>query len=440
MEETSKGLKKELSFFTALTIVMGTVIGSGVFFKPEAVYLATETAGLGLAAWLLGGLITICGGLTTAELSAAIPETGGMVVYLRRAYGPLVSYLLGWAQTVVYFPANIAALSIIFATQAINLTGLDSHYTIPIAIAAAVLIIVTNLMGTQQAGRLQSVATVAKMVPLFVIIIFGLLYQGDVQFQLLPENLAPTSTISKLGTGLVATLFAYDGWINVGAIAGEMKDPKKDLPKAIVAGLTAVMGIYILINLAYLQVMPAAALGATPTPAADVAHLIFGDAGGKLVTIGILISVFGTINGYTMTGIRVPYAMALNNELPFSNQLKKLNRQQVPANSAILLLLIAVIMIFTGQYNQLTDLLIFVIWIFYTLVFVAVFILRKKEPDLVRPYKAPLYPIIPLIAIIGGCFIVVNTLLTQPVNTALGIFLTAIGLPIYFYKQKKKTA
>lgn len=440
MEETSKGLKKELSFFTALTIVMGTVIGSGVFFKPEAVYQATETAGLGLAAWVLGGLITICGGLTTAELSAAIPETGGMVVYLRRAYGPLVSYLLGWAQTVVYFPANIAALSIIFATQAINLTGLDSHYTIPIAIAAAVLIIVTNLMGTQQAGRLQSVATVAKMVPLFVIIIFGLLYQGDVQFQLLPENLAPTSTISKLGTGLVATLFAYDGWINVGAIAGEMKDPKKDLPKAIVAGLTAVMGIYILINLAYLQVMPAAALGATPTPAADVAHLIFGDAGGKLVTIGILISVFGTINGYTMTGIRVPYAMALNNELPFSNQLKKLNRQQVPANSAILLLLIAIIMIFTGQYNQLTDLLIFVIWIFYTLVFVAVFILRKKEPDLVRPYKAPLYPIIPLIAIIGGCFIVVNTLLTQPVNTALGIFLTAIGLPIYFYKQKKKNA
>lgn len=440
MEETSKGLKKELSFFTALTIVMGTVIGSGVFFKPEAVYQATETAGLGLAAWLLGGLITICGGLTTAELSAAIPETGGMVVYLRRAYGPLVSYLLGWAQTVVYFPANIAALSIIFATQAINLTGLDSQYTIPIAIAAAVLIIVTNLMGTQQAGRLQSVATVAKMVPLFVIIIFGLLHQGDVQFQLLPENLAPTSTISKLGTGLVATLFAYDGWINVGAIAGEMKDPKKDLPKAIVAGLTAVMGIYILINLAYLQVMPAAALGATPTPAADVAHLIFGDAGGKLVTIGILISVFGTINGYTMTGIRVPYAMALNNELPFSNQLKKLNRQQVPANSAILLLLIAIIMIFTGQYNQLTDLLIFVIWIFYTLVFVAVFILRKKEPDLVRPYKAPLYPIIPLIAITGGCFIVVNTLLTQPVNTALGIFLTAIGLPIYFYKQKKKIA
>lgn len=437
MKETTKGLKKEISFFTALTIVMGTVIGSGVFFKPEAVYHATGTAGLGLAAWVLGGLITICGGLTTAELSAAIPETGGMVVYLRRAYGPLISYLLGWAQTVIYFPANIAALSIIFATQAVNLLGLASSFVIPIAIAAACTIILTNLMGTQKAGRLQSVATVAKMVPLFLIIAFGLLHQGDVQFQLLPDNLAPTSTISKLGTGLVATLFAYDGWINVGAIAGEMKDPKKDLPKAIVAGLTAVMGIYVLINLAYLQVMPAAALGATPTPAAEVAHLLFGNSGGKIVTIGILISVFGTINGYTMTGIRVPYAMALNNELPFSKQLKKLNRQQVPANSALLLLMIAIVMIFTGQYNQLTDLLVFVIWIFYTLVFIAVFILRKKEPKLVRPYKVPWYPVIPMIAIIGGCFIVINTLLTQPTNTALGIFLTAIGLPIYFYKRNK---
>lgn len=437
MKETTKGLKKEISFFTALTIVMGTVIGSGVFFKPEAVYLATGTAGLGLAAWVLGGLITICGGLTTAELSAAIPETGGMVVYLRRAYGPLISYLLGWAQTIVYFPANIAALSIIFATQAVNLLGLTQSYVIPIAITAACAIILTNLMGTQKAGRLQSIATVAKMIPLFVIIVFGLLHQGDVQFQLLPDFMTPTSTISKLGTGLVATLFAYDGWINVGTIAGEMKDPKKDLPKAIVAGLTAVMGIYVLINLAYLQVMPAAALGATPIPAAEVAHLLFGNSGGKLVTIGILVSVFGTINGYTMTGIRVPYAMALNNELPFSNWLKKLNSQQVPANSALLLLLIAIVMIFTGQYNQLTDLLVFVIWIFYTLVFIAVFILRKKEPELVRPYKVPFYPVIPLIAIIGGCFIVVNTLLTQPANTALGIFLTIIGLPFYFYKRRK---
>ncbi|MBM6615229.1 amino acid permease [Desemzia sp. RIT804] len=439
MKETTKGLKKEISFFTALTIVMGTVIGSGVFFKPEAVYLATGTAGLGLAAWVLGGLITICGGLTTAELSAAIPETGGMVVYLRRAYGPLISYLLGWAQTVVYFPANIAALSIIFATQAVNLLGLTQQFVIPIAIAAACVIILTNLMGTQKAGRLQSVATIAKMVPLFLIIAFGLLHQGNVEFQLLPDFMTPTSTISRLGAGLVATLFAYDGWINVGTVAGEMKDPKRDLPKAIIAGLSAVMGVYVLINLAYLQVMPAVSLGATPTPAADVANLLFGNSGGKLVTIGILISVFGTINGYAMTGIRVPYAMALNNELPFSKWLKKLNRRQVPINSALTLLVIAIVMIFTGQYNQLTDLLVFVIWIFYTLVFIAVFILRKREPELSRPYKVPWYPVIPLIAVIGGCFIVINTLLTQPTNTALGIFLTVLGLPIYFYKCKQET-
>lgn len=436
--ETSTGLKREISFFTALTVVMGTVIGSGVFFKPEAVYSATGTAGLGLLAWIIGGLITICGGLTTAELSAAIPKTGGMVVYLQRAYGPLVGYLLGWAQTIIYFPANIAALSIIFATQAVNLMGLQETATIPIAIAAAFLIIFINLLGTKKAGRLQSVATVAKMVPLLLIIVFGLFNKGDVQVQLLPSSMTSGSAISKLGSGLVATLFAYDGWINVGAIAGEMKNPKKDLPKAIVFGLSAVMGVYVLINLAYLSVMPAASLGATPTPAAEVAQLLFGNAGGKIVTIGILVSVFGTINGYAMTGIRVPFAMALNNELPFSRWFQKLNKHQVPVNSALTLFIIALVMIFTGQYNQLTDLLIFVIWIFYTLVFIAVFILRKREPVLIRPYKVPLYPIVPIIAIAGGLFIVLNTLLTQPINTALGIFLTAIGLPIYFYKKRKR--
>lgn len=431
----STELKKELSFFTALTVVMGTVIGSGVFFKPEAVYSATGTAGLGLSAWIVGGLITICGGLTTAELSAAIPETGGILVYLRRAYGPLTSYLLGWAQTVVYFPATIAALSIIFATQAVNLLSLSSSAVIPISIAAAVFIVVINLLGSEKAGRLQAVSTVAKLIPLVLIIGFGLLYKGDVEFQLVPEPMVSSSAVSKLGSGLVATLFAYDGWINVGAIAGEVKNPKKNLPKAIIFGLTGVMGIYLLINLAYLQVLPALSLGATATPASDVATLLLGDAGGKLITIGILLSVFGTINGYTMTGIRVPYAMAMSDDLPFSQWLKKLNTRSVPVNSALTLLTITILMIFTGQYNQLTDMLIFVIWIFYTLTFVAVFRLRKIEPELNRPYKVPLYPVIPLIAIAGGSFIVINTLLTQPINTAIGIFLTLIGLPIYYYRK-----
>lgn len=326
-------------------------------------------------------------------------------------------------------------MSIIFATQAANLLGLSPSAVIPISIAAAVFIVMINLLGSEKAGRLQAVSTVAKLIPLILIIGFGLFYKGDVDFELVPENMVSSSAVSKLGSGLVATLFAYDGWINVGAIAGEVKNPKKNLPKAIIFGLTGVMGIYLLINLAYLQVLPALSLGATTTPASDVATLLLGDAGGKFITIGILLSVFGTINGYTMTGIRVPYAMAMSDDLPFSHHLKKLNTHSVPVNSALTLLTITILMIFTGQYNQLTDMLIFVIWIFYTLTFVAVFRLRKIEPELNRPYKVPLYPVIPLIAIAGGSFIVINTLLTQPMNTAIGIFLTLVGLPIYYYRR-----
>ncbi|WP_430535323.1 amino acid permease [Listeria rocourtiae] len=431
-------LKKEIGFFTALTIVMGTVIGSGVFFKPEAVYSATGTASLGLLAWILGGIITICGGLTAAELSAAIPQTGGMMIYLQKTYGKLTAYLLGWAQTVIYFPANIAALSIIFGTQVANLFGTGDGIIVPVAIAAAAFIMLMNFIGAKVAGSFQAITTICKLVPLVLIIIFGLFHQGDVAFRLFPISVEDHPFLTSLGSGLVATMFAYDGWIHVGNIAGEMKNPKKDLPKAIVFGLTGVMLVYLLINIAYLFVMPAAALAATATPASDVANIIFGSIGGKLITIGILISVFGTINGYTMTGIRIPYAMSLENQLPFSNWFKKLGaKSSVPYNGGIVILLISIIMIFSGGFNQLTDMLIFVIWIFYTLTFIAVFVLRKREPELVRPYKVPLYPVIPIIAILGGAFIVLNTLFTQPMNAGIGLVLTAIGLPIYLYKKKK---
>ncbi|MBC2047840.1 APC family permease [Listeria booriae] len=431
-------LRKEIGFFTALTVVMGTVIGSGVFFKPEAVYSATGTAGLGLLAWILGGVITICGGLTAAELSAAIPQTGGMMIYLQKTYGKLTAYLLGWAQTVIYFPANIAALSIIFATQVANLFQTSDDIIVPVAIAAATFVMLMNFIGAKVAGSFQAVTTICKLIPLILIIVFGLFHQGDVAFRLFPISVEEHPFLTSLGSGLVATMFAYDGWIHVGNIAGEMKNPKKDLPKAIVFGLTGVMLVYLLINIAYLFVMPAASLAATATPASDVANVIFGSIGGKLITIGILISVFGTINGYTMTGIRIPYAMALDNQLPFSNWFQKLGKKSsVPYNGGIIILIISVIMIFTGGFNQLTDMLIFVIWIFYTLTFIAVFVLRKREPELKRPYKVPLYPVIPIIAICGGVFIVLNTLYTQPLNAGIGLGLTLIGLPIYFYKKTK---
>ena len=240
-----------------------------------------------------------------------------------------------------------------------------------------------------------------------------------------------------MGQVLIATLFAYDGWINVGAIAGEMKEPGKDLPKAIVGGISIVMAVYIVINLAYLWVAPASELAQATAPAALVAERIFGNIGGKIVTVGILISVFGALNGYLLTGPRVPYTLAVSKTLPGSDFLSKLNKGGVPANSIWLVAILASIYALTGQFNLLTDLTVFTIWIFYVLTFIGVIKLRKERPDLPRPYKVPLYPIIPAIAIIGGLFVITNQLITATLIAVGGIIITLIGIPVYMITNKK---
>lgn len=438
MEKETTNLKKNIGFVAALSTVMGTVIGAGVFFKAAVVAEATGTVSLSLLAWFLGGVITICAGLTAAELAAAIPETGGMMRYIEYTYGKKPGFLIGWAQTVIYFPANIAALAIIFSTQVINLFGLSSSLLMPIGVAVALFLTLTNLLGSKVSGHVQSFTTLFKLIPIILIIIFGLFAKSKVNVSLLPVTAGKNLGFANaLGHGLLATMFAYDGWLHVGNIAGEMKNPKKDLPKAILLGLAGIMIVYMLINYVFLKSMPISQFIGNDNAASDVSAILFGGLGGKLVTIGILISVFGTINGYTMTGMRIPYAMALENTLPFSKQLKKLSKSGVPINCGILQVAIACIMIFLGAFNTLTDMLIFVIWIFYTMTFLATMILRKREPDMNRPYKTPLYPIVPIIAIIGGLFIVINTLFTQTVLALVGIALTAVGFPFYLYKEKQ---
>ena len=433
-------LRKEITFFPALSLVMGTVIGAGVFYKAASVYAITGTVSLGMLAWFLGGVITICAGLTGAELAAAIPKTGGMMTYIDHTYGSFASFLLGWAQIIIYFPANIAALSVIFGVQVVNLLALEQSMVVPVAVVAAISIMLINFMGARAGGIFQSITLVSKLVPLSLIIIFGLLREGHVEFSLFPVVAGEGKNfVSALGGALLATMFAYDGWIHVGNIAGELKNPQKDLPRAITLGLLCVMVIYLLVNFAFLLSVSVTQIAGNGNAASDVARVIFGEMGGKLITVGILISVYGTINGYTMTGMRIPYAMAVENRLPFSNWLKKLSvNTRIPYNSAIFTLLIAITMMFFGGFDLLTDMLVFVIWIFYSMTFAAVMILRKREPELVRPYKVPLYPIVPIIALLGGIFIVVNTLFTQTGLAFFGLFLTALGIPVYFYQKSKK--
>ena len=437
----SKELKKTLGLSAALSTVVGMVIGGGVFFKPQAIYSATGGApGLGMLAWVIAGFITIAAGLTAAEISAAIPKTGGMMVYIKEIYGDRLGFLTGWMQTVLFFPGTAAALAVIFAQQVAVLFGQsDQNMTVvlPIAIIVILFLAVLNTVGSKLGGTIQTIATICKLIPLVIIMIFGFILGGGDNSITTPLVAPGISVGTALGQVLIAALFAYDGWINVGAIAGEMKNPGKDLPKAIVGGLSMVMAVYLVINLAYLWVAPASELAQASAPAAVVATKIFGPMGGKFITVGILISVFGGLNGYLLTGPRIPYTLACKGKLPFSEKLAKLNKGGVPSNSTFLIAILACLYALTGQFNLLTDLTVFIIWVFYVLTFVGVFKLRKDQPNLERPYRVPLYPVIPLIAIVGGLFVIVNQLLSATGIAVAGLVVTAIGLPVYSAMSKK---
>ena len=437
----NKQLQKNLGIAAALSTVVGMVIGGGVFFKPQAVYTLTGGApGLGILAWIIAGIMTITAGLTAAEVSAAIPKTGGMMVYIEEIYGKKLGFLTGWMQTVLFFPATAAAIAVMFGQQAALLLN-NSSLVMPMSIGVILLIGILNTFGSKTSGAIQTVSTVCKLIPLGLIIVFGFIKgSGDnpIMNPLVAEGIRPMGVIGQL---LVAILFAYDGWINVGALAGEMKNPGKDLPKAIIGGLSIVMAINVVINLAYLWVLPASELAQYASPASIVAEKIFGPVGGKLINVGILVSVFGCLNGYLLTGPRIPYTLANQKLLPAT--FGKLNKNGVPANATLFMVVLSVIYALSGQFNLLSDLSMFAIWAFYTLTFIGVIKLRKTQPDLERPYKVPFYPVIPIISICSGLFVVIDQLFLAGMKSSMislgGVIVTLIGLPVYAIMTKKNS-
>ncbi len=395
--------------------------------------------GLGILAWIIAGIMTITAGLTAAEVSAAIPKTGGMMVYIEEIYGKKLGFLTGWMQTVLFFPATAAAIAVMFGQQAALLLN-NSSLVMPMSIGVILLIGILNTFGSKTSGAIQTVSTVCKLIPLGLIIVFGFIKgSGDnpIMNPLVAEGIRPMGIIGQL---LVAILFAYDGWINVGALAGEMKNPGKDLPKAIIGGLSIVMAINVVINLAYLWVLPASELAQYASPASIVAEKIFGPVGGKLINVGILVSVFGCLNGYLLTGPRIPYTLANQKLLPAT--FGKLNKNGVPANATLFMVVLSVIYALSGQFNLLSDLSMFAIWAFYTLTFIGVIKLRKTQPDLERPYKVPFYPVIPIISICSGLFVVIDQLFLAGMKSSMislgGVIVTLIGLPVYAVMTKKK--
>jgi Amino acid transporters len=424
------GLRKELGLIPAMALVVGMVIGSGIFMKPGKVIMAAGDSTMGLVAWILGGIITITAGLTIAELGAQIPKTGGLYTYLSEVYGKFWGYLFGWVQTIIYGPATIGALGLYLSSLLIPFFSLNANLKFPIAIIGVVLLAGINSLGAKYGGWIQSVATVGKLIPIVCIAVFGLL-KGNGQI------LSMTSGVSQstgIGAAILATLWAYDGWIGVGFVAGEMKDPAKQLPKAIIIGLGIVIVAYLSVNVALLHVLPAAEIVALDKLAAGTAAgLLFGDIGGRLINIGILVSIFGALNGYIMTNSRIPFAMATQGQLPGSKVLSRVNSKfGTPVNATMVQTLVTICLMTLGDPDRLTDIAMFILQIFYTMAFIAVFILRKKSSSS-RPYSVPVYPIVPGIAILGAVYIVVSTLMTNPTDSLYAIGITCAGIPLYWF-------
>jgi APA family basic amino acid/polyamine antiporter len=435
-----KALKRQITFSQALATVVGTVIGGGVFFKISSITAQAGHPSMSLFVWLLAGILSIASGLTVSEIAAALPVTGGTIKYIYYTYGRVWGFLFGWAQMLIYYPANIGALSVVFAQQFVALFGWSSNKVTWVALGLACFIVLSNFLGTKFAGTVQAFVTVLKFIPLLLIVIWGLFNSHKIGVPVFPLQAGPHKSFwQALSSSLLSALFAYDGWISVTNIAGEVKSPEKNLSRAIIVGLTIITIIYILVNYTFMTVLPFKEIMGNQNTAFYASMKLFGKIGGKIVTVGILISVYGAINGFTLAGIRVPYILAKAGDLPFSGHIGQTNvNTGVPTISALIILGNSLVMILLGTFDLLTDMLVFVMWGFTTLVSIAVIILRLREPKLNRPYIVPWYPIVPVISIGGGLFIVIATLINQPVLSLIGIGLTMLGLPVYYIMQKRK--
>lgn len=430
-----ENLKKTVTFIEAISLVIGMIIGSGIFLKIGIVLQNAGSSGMALLAWITGGIITIASALTIAEIAAAIPKTGGLYIYLEELYGSVWGFLLGWVQTVISYPASGAALAIAFASFSSFFIPMNEIQLKLFAATTLIFVIIINIIATKFGGIIQTISTIGKLIPIAAIIIFGLI-KGEVHGFSFIQSFSVQG--QGFGVAILGTLWAYDGWIGVTNMAGELKNPKKDLHRSIILGVSSVIVVYALFNIAIMKLIPIDKIANSKQPAVDAAIVLFGSKGGAFIATGIMISVFGTLNGYLMTGARVPFAMAKRKQLPLWKAIGKSHPKfETPGNALILECALALIYIFTGSFNTLTDLLIFVLWIFFVMGVAGIFVLRKRVPSEKRPYKVPLFPLTPMIGVFGGVYILISTIISTPINSIIGIGITILGLPVYYFLMKK---
>lgn len=424
-------LKRTMNAFQGVMYVIGLVIGSGVFLKPSVVLRNSDSTGMALFLWIFGGVITIAAALTVAELAAYIPKLGGLYTYLVELYGEKIGFLFGWVSALVNAPGTCGAVSIACATFATFFIPMTATQQKIFAISLVILLIIAQIISTKYGVWLQTLATIGKLLPIAAIIVFGLINgtAHEINFASVGQMKGASTAAALLGV-----LWAYDGWVTTCTLAADMKNPEKDIPKAVVVGILVVMGIYVAFNAAIFNVLPAAQVASSQKIGVDVCAKLFGPAGAAFITAGMMISVFGTLNGMLTCGARYTLAMGERGHLPAANVLGALHpRLGTPINALIFQGAVSIIYILTGTFNSITDLIVFVLWIFFNFGIAGVFILRKRFTHNPKLYHVPFFPVLPLLGFVGGCYLIFATFKDSPKSALLGLGITLLGLPVYYY-------
>jgi basic amino acid/polyamine antiporter, APA family len=422
-------------------VVVGGIIGSGIFILPSVVAQRLPTPGLVLAAWIAGGAIALAGAFAFAELATLFPRAGGEYVYLREAYHPLVAFLFGWASLVMIQGGGLGAVAITFAQYALRLTGRDVAHAAAWAAAAIAAVAAVNTVGVKPGSRLLNVLVVLKMAALAALIVGGVLLPRAASAPAEVSAAAPSSAgLLAFGAALVPILFAYGGWQSVNLVAEETREPRRTLPLALIAGTAIVIAVYVLANVVYLAVLSRPGLAASPTPAADAARQIFGTGADSLISAAIAISAFGFLDLTLLAQTRIYYAMGADGSfLPGLGRLHP--RFQTPALAIGLQAFWGIVLVLTGTYGELVDSVVFGDWIFFGLTVAAIFLLRRRIPLERREpgsFRTPGYPIVPALFVAASLLVVGSAIRSNPKRSAVGTALLATGVPVYFFFSQRK--
>ena len=467
-------LTPTLGFWSAVSIVIGSIIGSGIFMKPATMAAQLGSPELLIAVWIGAGIVTLFGALSNAEVAAMIPETGGQYVFFQKMYGDFVAYLYAWSGFAVFNTAGVASIAYVMATYAEYFITLPRFDTVKeksidlflpfighlyplenmgvkaLTILVIILLTLISYRSTKLGGTVMIIFTALKMAAIGLVVL-AIFFSGDGSTQHFVQD---SIVIDNKGWALVGAImaatsgafWAYDGWINITSVAGEIQNPQRNIPRSLFLGVTICIIIYVLVNLAYLYVLPIEQVAASSLVASDAARVIMGSIGGGIIALLVIISTLGSTHGNLLSTSRISFAMAGQGR--FFKSVGVVHPQfGTPGNALLLHGFWASVLVISGSFDMLTDMLIFISWLFYGMSALGVFVLRKKMPLTERPYRVWGYPFVPAMFVAFTLFFLVMTLYTDIanyvtgktvfINSMMGIFLTCLGIPLYWYFKRR---